>query len=116
MAEITSAAYQDLRSYIQSNWKYIELQDESGNKIVRLSPSDSRVTWTHLSAESVLKLQVIIKGSDADITSPKTFAKSVIYNVATGGSPFSTESFTPFKIESDQDELTVIHNIQVPQV
>ncbi|UOE57289.1 hypothetical protein [Cytobacillus oceanisediminis] len=116
MAEITSAAYQNLRDYIQSNWKYIELQDESGNKIIRLSPSDSRVTWTHLGGESVLKLQVIIKGSDADITAPKIFAKSVIYNVATGGSSFSTESFTPFTIETDQDELTVIHNIVVPKV
>lgn len=116
MAEITSAAYQNLRDYIQSNWNCIELQDESGIKIVRLSPSDSRVTWQHLAGESVLKLQVIIKGSDSDIVAPKTFAKSVIYNVATGGSQFSTESFTPFTIESDQDELTVIHNIEVPKV
>ncbi|MFE4525064.1 hypothetical protein ACFRCQ_23655 [Cytobacillus firmus] len=116
MAEITSAAYQNLRDYIQSNWKYIELQDDLGSPIVRLSPSDSRVTWTHLAGEQTLKLQVIIKGSDADIIAPKTFAKSVIYNVASGGVPFSTESFTAFTIESDQDELTVIHNIEVPKV
>ncbi|MGV3266207.1 hypothetical protein [Cytobacillus pseudoceanisediminis] len=116
MAEITSAAYQNLRDYIKSNWKYIELQDDLGNIILRLSPSDSRVTWTHLAGESVLKLQVIIKGSDSDITAPKTFAKSVIYNVATGGTAFSEETFTAFTIESDQDELTVIHNISVPAV
>lgn len=116
MAEITQAAYQNLRDYIQANWKYIELQNETGIAIVRLSPSDSRINWTHSAGEQILKLQVIIKGSDADITAPKTFAKSVIYNVATGGSPLSVESFTPFTIEGDQDELTIIHSIQVPKV
>ncbi|EHL78960.1 hypothetical protein [Bacillus smithii] len=116
MAEITAQAYQALRNYIQSNWKYIELRDDSGNAIVRLSPSDSRVTWTHNAGDQTLKLQVIIKGSDVDIQKPKTFAKSAIYDVATGGNAYSVESFTPFTVESDQDELTVIHEIQVPKV
>lgn len=116
MAEITNYAYQNLRDYIQSNWQYIELQDEAGNAILRLSPTDSRYTWTHNAGDQTLKLQVVIKGSDTDITLPCTFAKSVIYNVATGGQPLSEETFTPFTVETEQDELTVIHNIQVPQV
>lgn len=116
MAEITSAAYQDLRDYIQSQWKYIELQNESGVAIIRLSPSDNRVTWSHAVNEQTLKLQIVVKGSDADINTPTTFAKSAIFDVATEGTPYSVETFTPFTIESDQDELTVIHSIQVPQV
>jgi len=116
MAEITTFAYADLRNYIQANWNYIELQTDAGTPIIRLSPSDSRVTWTHTAGDQVLKLQVIVKGIDADITYPQTFGQSVIYNVATGGDAYSTETFTPFTIESDDDELTVIHNIQVPQV
>jgi hypothetical protein len=116
MAEITASAYQALRNYIQNNWKYIELRDDAGNAIIRLSPSDSRVTWVHNAGDQVLKLQVIIKGSDADITKPKTFASSAIYDVATDGNAYSVESFTPFTIESDMDELTVIHEIQVPKI
>jgi len=116
MAEITQAAYQNLRDYIQSNWKYIELQDDTGVSIIRLSPSDSRVTWTHSAGEQTLKLQVVIKGSDAEITFPQTLAKSLTYSVATGGSPFSEESFPPFTFVGDQDELTVIHSIEVPKV
>lgn len=116
MAEITSQAYQNLRDYIQANWKYIELQDDNGNPIIRLSPADSRVTWVHNAGDQTLKLQVVIKGSDSDITKPKTFASSAIYDVATGGNAYSVESFSPFTIESDMDELTVIHEIQVPQV
>ncbi|WP_240371497.1 hypothetical protein [Anoxybacteroides rupiense] len=116
MAEITSSAYQALRNYIQNNWKYIELRDDLGNPILRLSPADSRVSWIHNAGDQVLKLQIVVKGSDADITKPKTFASSAIYDVATGGQPYSIESFTPFTIESDMDELTVIHEIQVPKV
>ena len=116
MAEITTNAYQDLRNYIQSNWKYIELQDESGNSVVRLSPTDSRVTWIHQSNASTLQLQIIVKGSDSDITTSTTISKSAIFNVASGGAAYSVESFTPFTIESDQDELTVIHSIEVPRV
>ncbi|WP_066173359.1 hypothetical protein [Bacillus marinisedimentorum] len=116
MAEVTSQAYQDLRDYIQANWQYIELQDDTGNPVLRLSPANSRVSWIHNAGEQTLKLQVVVKGSDTDITAPQTFAASAIFNVATGGSAYSVESFTPFTFESDQDELTVVHSIQVPQV
>lgn len=113
MAEITSQAYQDLRQYIQSNWQYIELQDESSTPIIRLSPSDSRVTTT-IEGNNV-KITVVLNGTDPTVIN-KTFAKSAIFKVGTGGQSFSLETFTPFTIESEQDELTVIHNIQVPQV
>lgn len=116
MAEITTHAYQDLRDHIQTNWQYIELQDDTGNPIVRLSPSDERVTWTHDTNASTLSLQAVIKGSDTDITYPVTFVKSAIYDVATGGEAYSEEEFTPFTIEGDEDEITIIHNIEVPQV
>ncbi|ADL07750.1 hypothetical protein [Thermosediminibacter oceani] len=116
MAEIRPEGYQNIRDYMQANWQYIELRDDAGNPILRLSPADPRVTWTHNAGDQTLKLQIIVKGSDADITLPTTFASSAIYNVATGGNPFSVETFTPFTMENENDELTVIHEIQVPQV
>lgn len=115
MAEIKEDGYKALRTFIQANWKHIELQDGLGTPIVRLSPTDPRVTWTHLPADKVLKLQIVIKGNDAGITAPKTFAKSAIFDVATGGVAYSIEDFTPFTIEGADDELTVVHSIQVPQ-
>lgn len=114
MAEINNNGYQSIRDFIQANWQHIELQDEAGTTIIRLSPIDSRVT--SIIEGNIVKVSVIIKGSDTDITFPKTFAKSAIFNVATGGQPFSVETFTPFTVESKFDELTVIHNIEVPRV
>lgn len=116
MAEISQAGYQLLRGYIQSNWNYIELQDENNARVIRVSTADSRCTWTHTAGDRTLKLQLVISGSDTEITLPKTVTKSVIYNVATGGNAISTESFAPFTFESNEDELTVIHNIEVPKV
>ena len=117
MAEITSTAYQDLRDHIQNTWKYIELRDDAGNPIVRLSVDDPRVDWTHKPNAQTLELSVTIKGSDSDIKIPKTFASSAIYNVATGGTAFSVEDFSSsFTIQAAEDELRVKHQIQVPSL
>ncbi|WP_409174842.1 hypothetical protein [Brevibacillus fortis] len=118
MAEITANGYQSLRGFIQSTWKYIELRDGSGTPIIRLSPSDQRVTWTHQAGNQTLELTIVVKGSDADLASalPKTFAQSAIFDVASGGSPYSVETYTAFTMETSMDELTVKHQIQVPQV
>lgn len=118
MAEITSSGYQSLRDFIQSTWKYIELRDGAGTPIIRLSPLDPRVTWTHQAGNQTLELTIVVKGSDSDISSvlPKTFAQSAIFDVASSGSPYSIETFTAFTMETDMDELTVKHQIQVPQV
>jgi len=116
MAEIKSNGYQAIRDYIQANWQYIELQDDTSTPILRLSPADSRVTWTHNAGDQTLKLQIVVHGSDSDITLPTTFASSHIYDVASGGTSYSDESFTAFTMSSVDDQLTVIHSIEVPQV
>lgn len=116
MAEINANGYQSIRDYMETNWKYIELRDDTSTAIVRLSPTDARVTWTHIAGAQTLKLQIIVTGSDADIPVPQIFASSAIYDVATLGSPYSVETFTAFTISADEDQLTIIHNIQVPQV
>ena len=116
MAEVTSVAYQNLRDYIQSSWKYIELKNESDSPILRIDPTDSRVTWTHNVNAQTLELTCVITGNDADITLPCTFKSSAIYNVSTGGNAFSTENFTPFSMVNEADQLTIKHQIQVPQV
>lgn len=116
MAEITLQAYQDLRDYIENNWKYIELRDDENTSILRISTSDDRVTWTHTENAQTLELTCVISGDDADITLPQTFASSAIYKVATGGNAFSVETFTAFSMQNEADQLTIKHKIQVPQV
>lgn len=116
MAEITSTGYQSIRDFIEDDWTYIELRDGSGSAIIRIDVTDPRVSWTHSAGAQTLELTCIIKGSDSDITPPKTFQYSALYSVASGGSPHSVEEFTPFTIGAAEDELTVKHRIEVPQV
>lgn len=116
MAEINASGYQSIRDYIQANWKYIELRDGSGTPVLRISPSDSRVSWTHTAGFQTLELTIVVKGADAGITLPQEFASSAIYDVASGGSAYSVETFSTFTMVGTGDELTVKHQIQVPKV
>lgn len=65
-----------------------------------------------------MELKFVVKGSDSDLSSllPLTFGKSAIFKVSSGGDSFSTESFTSFTMSSANDELTVVHKIEVPKV
>ncbi|MFB7304655.1 hypothetical protein [Heyndrickxia sporothermodurans] len=114
MAEFSQAGYQKIRDYIEANWKYIELQDETGTAIIRLGIGDSRVTWTHTADSNPLKLQIKIKGSDVSL--PKTFAISAIFDVASGGSPLAVSNFEATTLSQAIDELTVEHSLEVPDI
>ena len=116
MAEILNSGYQSIRDFVQANWKYIELRDGAGVAILRLSTADARVKWIHTANSQTLELQVVVKGSDAELSLPKTFGSSAIYSVATGGSAMSIETFSNFTMEATGDELTVIHQLEIPQL
>lgn len=118
MAEILAAGYQNLRQHILDTWIWIELRDSNGDPVVRLSTSDPRVAWTSMdNTTNPLELVITVEGGDADIPVPTTFRYSAIYNIGpTGGSAFSVEEFTQFTISANEDQLTVRHRIQVPQI
>lgn len=114
MAEITNVAYSDLKNYIKNEWKCIELRTDTDVKIIRLSTDDSRVTSNIIGDE--VQLQVVLKGSDLDLKKPLVFAKSVLFKDMVSLNVLCEEFFTPFNMESDSDELTIVHTIQVPKV
>ncbi|PKM78532.1 MAG: hypothetical protein CVU90_01995 [Firmicutes bacterium HGW-Firmicutes-15] len=116
-SEIVAAGYQDVRDYIQANWKYIELRDDLGVAVLRLSPADPRVSWTHTAGAQTLELSIVITGSDAGLVLPQKFASSLVYKVASAGSPLtSVQTFTTFEMASTSDQLTIKHSISVPVV
>jgi hypothetical protein len=117
MAEILTAGYEDIREHIIDTWIWIELRDEIGDPVVRLSTADPRVSFTSLDPTvNPIELVITVEGADGDIPVPTTFRYSAIFNVGTLGSPFSVEEFTQFTINAPEDQLTVRHRIQVPQI
>ena len=115
MAEVTDKGYQSIRDFIEANWIYHSLRDEADEEIIRISPSDARCEWTHSNGVQVLEITTTVTGADSDITPPQTFAGSELYDVSSGGDVLADETFTQFTIESDSDELTIKHRIEVPQ-
>lgn len=116
MAEVTEPGYQDLRDYIEANWDYMEPYDDNQNAILRIDVSDGRLQWTHTAGSQTLVLEGVFQGSDSDISLPQTFSGSRIFDVGTDGDAYSDESFTNFTMEDDNDQITIEHEIEVPEV
>lgn len=118
MAEITANAYQDLRDYVEATWIYIALYDNQASpvEIVRIPVSDSRVSWTHNVGAQTLELTCTVRGDDGGFTLPKTFAGSKLYKVSSGGTPMSEETFATFTMQTEEDQLTVRHRIELPEL
>lgn len=118
MSVVQNAGYQDIRDYIQANWKYIELRDEEQDPVLRIGIEDPRVTWTHTTGAQTLEMTCVIKGSDSDVASllPQTFAGAALFKVASGGSAMSAEVFTNFTMSSASDQLTIVYQLEVPEV
>jgi len=116
MSVVQNAGYQDIRNYIQDNWKYIELRDENQDPVLRIGIGDSRVTWTHTAGAQTLEMTCVIKGSDSDVKNllPKTFAGAALFKVESEGSAMSEEEFTNFTMSSESDQLTIIYQLEVP--
>jgi hypothetical protein len=114
--EISAAGYQDFKDRVEAAWLYIELRDAAGDPVVRLGTADPRVSWIHAPGENP-KLQAIVQGSDVDIPVPTTFRSSALFKVAEEGDALSVDTFdADFTIGADADQLTVQHEVQVPQV
>lgn len=116
MSVMTNSGYQDIRDHVEATWTYFELRNGSQAPILRLPLSDNRVTWKHLAGSQTLDLEVIIKGSDADVTLPTTFGGAALFKVASGGVALSEDPFTPFTMEATTDQLTLTYRIEIPEV
>lgn len=113
--ELPTAGYEDLRTHIQSTWGYVELQDDTGAQVTRVEiANDTRASWSQ--SGDTRTVTFTVSGSDADVTTPVTVASSHLFSAATGGDSLSNDSFSGANLEEDGDELTVEHEVQVPQV
>ncbi|HJF32206.1 MAG TPA: hypothetical protein K8V56_10610 [Sporosarcina psychrophila] len=114
MGNINTVGYEKVRSFVLSSWVYLEVQTPTGTPVKRFSVSDGLIiTGTANSTE--IEYKVVCSGADASFTG-KEIGKSVLFDVASGGQAIMEEVFTPFTLEQDNDELTVIHKLEVPKV
>ncbi|MTD30126.1 hypothetical protein [Planomicrobium sp. YIM 101495] len=114
MAEINQYGYQKIREFVIANWKYLELRKPDGTVLKRFGIADGLEIAGSANTPTI-EYKLIIKGSDALFTN-QTVGKSVVFDSPTGANAITTENFTSFTFESADDELTIIHKLQIPQV
>lgn len=111
----TDAGYQDLRNYIVANYKYIAIVDSSDAEVMRLEIGvDSRANWTHAVGANPIEVTVNLKGSDAEISEPRTFLKTYLHKTAADTDRLAGGLYTQFTMESDDDTLQLKVQIQLP--
>lgn len=114
MANIENYGYEKIRTFVLSNWKYLQVCKPDGTILKRFSTTDG-LTITGTAVNTELEYKVVISGSDATFIG-QSVGKSVLFDVATGGSAIATETFTTFTFESVDDSLTILHKLQIPAV
>lgn len=113
MANINNYGYEKIRSFILSNWTYLELRTPTGTVLKRFGVGDG-LTIIGNATTPTIEYKIVVKGTDATFMN-QTVGKSVLYDVAEGGTAIATENFTGFTFAEEADELTVIHTLEVPQ-
>ena len=112
MAQVTNYAYDKLSQFAVGSWKYLEVQKADGTAIKRFTTTDG-LTITQVG--QTIEYKIVISGVDVSFTG-QSVAKSVIYDIATGGQPIATEVFTEFTFAATEDEISIKHVLQIPQV
>lgn len=116
MAQITTYGYNDVKAYVISNWASVSIKDNTNAQILRLSTSDSRITWTSNTVNPIVAT-IVLKGSDSDLVGvlPKTFASVQLFKTNADVNGMTTaEAFTNFTMTSVDDQLTIKFNVEFP--
>jgi|SRR5690625_925531 len=136
MAEIREDGYIAIRTAIAENWNKVVLQDESNDDVVEIELTEDN--WIHereeeqvfvgydnnmqpiyktieVESNQTMEIEFVVKGSDVD-SLPTTVVKSAIVDESGEvAREVAVEEFSPFTFETTNDELTIMHKINVPQ-
>lgn len=111
--------YADLRSYVQSNWNWIAVLDDSGSEVLRWDiSSNANAQWTSGPSGNPLTAELTITGQtlvDAGSTLPVTLASTEAYQSSSATAPMGSDSMTNATLEADNDTLTITHHYELPQ-
>jgi len=124
MSDFNAAGYADLRAYVTSasGWSHIALVDDAGTEETRIDiANDSRASWGDSSTNPVT-LTVTITGGDSDISTPVELAESELHTGSGTTTPAHGDQLTDANgnaanaIVGSNDELTVEHTVELPNV
>lgn len=118
VVNFTTEGYTDLRTYMQTTWDEIEVRNDSQSALFRLPVSDARVTWTSDATANPLTIEVVLTGSDAEISVGSTTVQgAALFKDNTGGSSMLDVTYdTAFTFQNAEDQLTLRITMNAPAV
>jgi hypothetical protein len=117
MPEITPYGYSYIRDRIYEGWRYVQLNDENGDKITRVSTDDYRFNINYVEGSSILKLELALEGSNHDIPIPSTLSEIELYEDFESEDILARVDIDPnIKIESSNDIIEIDQYIEVPRI
>jgi len=116
MSEITNAAYQLIRDFVQEKFAYVDIFDVLGIRILRMSVTDSRINWVHQAGSQRLEMMIILDGSNTDLPLPCRINKVALFETAESVAPLAEEGFSAFELAYESDLLIIRVQIEVPDI
>lgn len=120
MTEFNSAGYEDLRTYLQNNWQFIAVLDDSGTEQLRWEIGvNTNTTWASGPNTNPLTAELTITGQDlidAGATLPVTLASTEAYKSGTATTVMGSDPITDATVEASGDEVTISHDYEMPTI
>ena len=111
-SEITDSAYQDHRDHIMSNYNHLELLEG----VTTHYTIDITGSWVqdpnNDGSDYLLQVEETVTGSEIGVGT--TVDTSAVYDVD-GGDLKGENTQASFTFETEEDELTVVHQFEIPQ-
>lgn len=116
--QFDSAGFSDLRSYIQSNWPFVAVIDDSGNEVLRWDvAANSNASWSSGPSSNPLEATLVITGQDivdAGGSTPVTIDLTESYKTSSATTRMCGDPFTNATLEAPADEVTITHQLSLP--
>ena len=107
----------DIRQYIQNNWNYVGLRDDTGTIITRIDvANDTRASWSSGPQSDPLEATIEVDRVDSDIdgfnpTGTVTIADTISLKSDTDTTPRSVDSVVDVVLEAEDDSVIITHQV-----
>lgn len=120
MSQFDSTGFEDLRTYLQNNWAFIALLDDTGTEALRWDANNNaNVTWASGPGANPLTAELTVTGQDlidAGQTLPVTLASTEAYKTSSATTRMGADPMTNATFEAPEDEAVITHDYEMPPI
>ena len=115
---LSNSGYEDLRTYVENNWSFIGLFDNTDTELIRIDvPNDSRASFSSDSGSNPLRATITLTGEDLfdeGVTLPVTLDHTEVFKTDSTSQEMGSDPVKPATIEAQGDEIIIDHEYSIP--